>query len=229
MKQQGRGGIQEYLWLRTSCALGGSWAGSLHGDRSIVQRGLTWMEGRVRLGLNWSREHWQRRLGKRGGEDDADDALMRTHLRGNNDRDEARNHRRLVQRQRREPSSTARARPTFGVRRCGPRPQRLPRESDFSSSLALQAPDLESLRLIRCLAFLLITRGLPELCPTAPVTAAKRLTEGKSDAIQHQITDDSTSNPTRPKTRAPLISSPALISYRMIGTQLGAAHSRGRG
>jgi len=70
--------------------------------------------------------------------------------------------------------------------------------------------------LIRRLAFLLITRGLPELCPT-PVSTAKRLTESKSDAIQHHMTDDSTSNPTWPKTRAPLLPPPAPISYRMVG------------
>ena len=34
------------------------------------------------------------------------------------------------------------------------------------------------------------------------------------------MTDDSTSNPTRPKTRAPLLPPPASISYRMIGRLL---------
>ena len=72
------------------------------------------------------------------------------------------------------------------------------------------------------LGFLLLTRGLPELFPTL-VSAAKRLTEGESDVIQHHMTDDSTSNPTRPKMRAPLLPPPAPISYRMIGTQLGSS------
>jgi len=49
--------------------------------RSIVRRGLAWMEGRVRSGLGWSLRALITRGGWLLGEDDVDDALVRTRRR----------------------------------------------------------------------------------------------------------------------------------------------------
>jgi len=114
-------------------------------------------EGRVRSALGWSLRVL---AADAGAKKERMTSMMRRRGRisaGNNDRDDQDMN---INAKNRHPRHAPVQHLAFGD------VARLPRESNFSSSLALQALDLESLSLIRRLPFLLIALGLPELCPT---------------------------------------------------------------